>query len=170
MSAGHGSEAATVRRVHVPRRRIPVRLQLANGRSVAGEAYVAIAGAGAQERLLDRLNDESEHFLPVATAGRHLLVRKSAIVSAWTSDRGEVSAALEARHAREIPVEVATFGGSVIEGRLLAGTDRVTDRALDNLNQVVGPFVPLLARESITLVNTSHVVSVLEQQAVRTLD
>ena len=128
---------------------------------------MALARAGAQERLLDRLNDGSERFLPIAAHGRHLLVRKTAIVTAWTLDESEVRAGLETPRYREIPVEVAMSVGPVIEGCLLADTDPLHDRALDNLNRVVEPFVALLGREAITLVNTAHVVSVVERATQR---
>lgn len=145
---------------------MPVRLQLFDGRVVAGEAYVALEGAGAHEHLLARLNDASEHFLPIATEGRHLLVRKASIVSAWTADVSELRAELEVFGLREIPVEVVTSRGPVIEGDLRAGCRLGMDRALDILNQLDMPFVALLARDAITLVNTAHIVAVVEQYAM----
>lgn len=157
--------ATLSRPYHVPRRRMPVRLQLADGQVVAGAAYVAVPGAGAQERLLDRLNDFREHFLPIAAEGRHLLVRKTAIVSAWTADLSEVRAERQASRAREIAVEVITSRGPAIEGYLGSERTPSNDRALDILNRLGAPFVALLGQEAITFVNTAHVVAVLELHA-----
>ena len=60
---------------------VAVRVTLENGRTVEGGLYVpAIGPDGQPGRLLDRLNDEAEQFLPLA--GRHeTLLNKSAIVS-----------------------------------------------------------------------------------------
>jgi hypothetical protein len=158
-------EATEVSPRHVPRRRLPVHLQLSDGRVVVGEAYVAIGGAGHEERLLDRLNDSGEHFLPIAVDGRHLLVRKMSVVSAWTTDMNEVQAEAEAPR-RDILVEVVTSRGPVLEGHLRTEGASPNDRALDVLNGLTAPFVALLSPGGIALVNTGHVVAVLEQHSL----
>lgn len=150
--------------LHVPRQRVSVRLQLADGRSVAGDAYVAIdTGDGHVEQLGDRLNNASERFLPIAVGDRHLLVRKAAIVSALTSSPTGAAANPVARPARVIRVEVRLSVGEPATGDLFVANPRANDRALDYLNRINGDFVALMDRDGMTLVNTHYVVAVMEQ-------
>ena len=154
--------------LHVPRRRVPVQLRLQDGRSLVGEAYLALRRAdGSQERLLDRLNDVAERYLPIAIADRHLLVRKAAVVSARLVDPVEAAAARDDHASGLVPVEVALSVGPAETGDLRAGTEQAHDRALDKLNRVVSDFVALLDGDTITFVNTHHVVAVLERPTAR---
>jgi hypothetical protein len=150
--------------LYVPRRRVRVQIQLANGRTVAGEAYVAVhRGDGEREHLIDRLNDSSERFLPIAVEDRHLLVRKSAVVSVRTADASDTQLGSRSPGLRQIPVTVAMAVGPDVTGDLLAWPGRARDRALDNLNRLSSAFVALQQEDSITLVNTQHVIAVLER-------
>lgn len=148
----------------VPRRRVRVFLQLSDGTTTDGEAYVAVAGeSGRPELLLDRLNDARERFLPIAVADRHHLVRKSAIVCALTRDEADVAAARSLAAGRRFHVEVRLAVGSPVEGSLLASGDSNDDRALDHLNALRSNFAALVDGEGIAIVNLEHVVRVTER-------
>ena len=55
----------------VPQRKIPVRVALADGVTLDGALFAPAAGPdGAPGRLIDRLNEEQEHFLALAGAAR----------------------------------------------------------------------------------------------------
>jgi hypothetical protein len=151
----------------VPRRRVAVELQLSDGRLVSGDAYVAVhAGDGGTEHLVDRLNDTAERFLPIAVGDRHLLIRKAAIVTAFTADALEAAATREPLGRREFRVEVNLAVGSPASGLLLAVENPKHGRALDHLNRLTQDFVALHKEEGITLVNTHHAVAVVERPAL----
>ena len=148
----------------VPRRRVRIALQLADGTTTDGEAYVAVEGARTgPELLLDRLNDVSEHFLPIAVADRHHLIRKSAIVSALTGDEIEVAAVRRMAVNRRLHVEVRLTVGPPVEGSLPATANPEHDRALDHLNALRQDFVALVDGEGLAIVNLRHVVRVTER-------
>lgn len=148
----------------IPRRRVRVVLQLADGTTTDGEAYVAVRGnRGSPELLLDRLNDASERFLPIAVAERHHLIRKSAIVSALTADEADVAAVRRMAAERRLHVEIRLTVGSPVDGSLPATVDPEHDRALDHLNTLQQNFVALVDGEGLAIVNLQHVVRVTER-------
>ena len=148
----------------VPRRRVPVDLRLADGRQVSGDAYVAVPGGDeGPEHLIDRLNDASERFLPIAVGERHLLIRKAAIVLAFTTDAAEAAAIREPAGSREFRVEVLLSVGAAASGLLYAADHPTFGRALDHLNRLTRDFVALHHGEGVTLVNANHAVAVVER-------
>lgn len=148
----------------VPRRRVRVLLRLADGTVVDGEAYVAIRGAeGRPELLVDRLNDASERYFPIAVADRHFLVRKSSVVVASTRDETDVAHLRRLAATRRLHVEIRLVTGAPVAGSLPAGGNPGHDRALDHLNALGPDFVTLLDDEGLSIVNVRQVVGVTER-------
>lgn len=148
----------------VPRRRVRAALRLTDGTLTDGEAYVAIRGAeGRPGLLVDRLNDTSERFFPIAVADRHLLVRKSSVVVASTRDDVDVSYLRRLAAVRRLHVEVRLVTGPPVTGSLPAGANPGHDRALDHWNGLGLDFVTLLDDVGLSIVNVRHVVGVTER-------
>ena len=60
-------DGATTRSLWVPRRRVPVQVQMADRTLLSGELYADVKSLdGTPGRVLDRLNDSAETFLPLA--------------------------------------------------------------------------------------------------------
>lgn len=65
---------------HISKRRVRVRIELLNGSTLTGSFYADQQNrSGGPGRVSDRLNDESEPFIPLAVEDRHILVRKTVI-------------------------------------------------------------------------------------------
>jgi len=144
----------------VPQRKIAVSLTLAGGAQFAGELFVPTAGRGGTPgRLGDRLNDESERFLPVASESGGLLVGKRSIVTIrlGVDDAGRENH--EEEHDREVRVLVGLEGGLTAEGRVAYTLPPERSRLLDFFN-AAPRFIALLDSEGATLINTDRIVEV----------
>lgn len=148
-----------------PQRMVPVRILLNDGQILDGGLYVPATGPdGRPGRLLDRLNDEVEEFLPVA--GRYeTLVSKSWIVSVQLAAGHEQPEGIEDEIAREQQVRVVLARGNPIDGWIRYLMPEEKARLLDYLN-VAPPFVPVIAEHRITLIHRRFIVSVQELSGV----
>lgn len=145
----------------VPRREVPVRILLDDQRTLDGLVFTAMAGPdGMPGRVVDRLNDTAEDFIPLACGEDRFLLNKSGIVAVQVPDgRGEVEG-LEAGGGREVQVQLSLSGGIALSGRLFILMPPERSRVLDFLN--ASPwFFALLGADLVTLIHKRYVVSVL---------
>lgn len=146
---------------HVPQQTVAVRVLLEDGSMIDGELYAPSVGADSDsQRLLDRLNDDAERFVPLARNDDNCLLQKAWVV--WVQLN-------EAVDPSEPPSEPA--GGLVhrlrltlANGRTLSGAVSYVmrperSRVLDFLNATPA-FFAVRDGERITLVNRAFVQQV----------
>ena len=140
---------------------VAVRVTLENGRTVEGGLYVpAIGPDGQPGRLLDRLNDATERFLPLA--GRHeTLLNKSTIVSVQLASGHERAEGIEHEVAREQQVRMALRQGEVVDGWIRYLMPEEKARLLDYLNAAPA-FIPVIGERRVTLVQRRFILSIQE--------
>ncbi len=169
----HGrTPAATDRTVSAPgkkkqfwvaRRRVKARIRLADENIIDGELYTSVERAGGDPgRLLDRLNNMSEKFIPVATAGRHLLLSKSAITMLEIENGRYEIEYLDKPDAREIGVTITFSERRSVSGTFFARLPDAHRRALDYLNMSRCPFLALYCNGRAVLVNVDRIQHVTE--------
>lgn len=151
--------------LRIPQRMVPVRVLLADSQTVEGGLYVpAIGPDGRPGRLLDRLNDDAEEFVPLA--GRYeTLLSKSAIVCVQLASGQERVEGIEDTLAREQQIRAVLSRGHPVEGWVRYLMPEEKARLLDYLN-VAPPFIPLIGVHRVTVVNRRFIVSVQELTGV----
>ncbi len=150
----------------VPRRRVKARIRLADENVIDGELYATVERAdGEPGRLVDRLNNASEKFIPVAVAGRHILLNKSSITLVEVdSGRYEVED-LDKPGAREIRVSINFSDSRAVSGTFFTCLPESHRRALDYLNLGRCRFLALYCNGRAVIVNVDriqHVTEVIE--------
>jgi hypothetical protein len=144
----------------IPKVETRVWILLDDGRTLEGCLFTAAIGpGGGPETVLDRLNDRSEDFLPLAADGDRFLINKSGIISVQVPGGEGVIGAEEAEAAREVPVRISLIGGMSLLGRFVITMPAERARVLDYLN-AAPRFVPLLGEGMTTLVQKRFVVTV----------
>lgn len=144
----------------IPRREVPVRLLLDDGRTLDGVFFTAEATPGGQpEGVLKHLNDAAEEFVPLRCGDDSFLLSKAGIV--WVVLAGPYAAEVAAENGsgRPAPVRLSLAGGLGVVGTLSIMMPPERNRVLDYLN-VAGRFIPLFGEEVVTLVQRGFVVSV----------
>jgi len=144
----------------VPQRKIAVEVVLVGGRAISGDAYAPAAGPGGEPgRLLDRLNERGERFLPVTGGSGGVLIRKGSIVAVRLGSEDAARENHTEEHQREVAVSVTLEEGPALEGRVAYTLPPERSRLLDYFN-AAHRFIALLDREGATLINTERVVEV----------
>ncbi len=146
----------------VPQQTVAVRVLLEDGTMIDGELYApSTVGAGNDvQRLLDRLNDDAERFVPLAWNDDNCLVQKAWIV--WVQlneavDPAEAAAEPEGGLVHSLRL---TFGnGKTLSGEVSYVMRPERSRVLDFLN-ATPPFFALRGGERVTLVNRAFVQQV----------
>lgn len=147
----------------VPRRKVPARVRLADSTALEGSLYAPVAGSlGRPGRMVDRLNDAAERYLPLALHDRHVLVHKSRIVAVELSESDGGIGQSSSAYARELRLRVALLDGSTVQGRTYAEMPPSRARVLDFLNATVPRFIPLLRDDGVVIVNGDYIVAVSE--------
>lgn len=150
--------------LRVPKRRVPVQILLADTTTLEGAFYADVQRIdGTQATLLDRLRDPTEDYIPLATNDRHVLVRKSMIVTIGVAN--DELPRPRATGIGEFGVTMTLKGGSALMGSLFVVMAHAHARALDYLNRTNEMFIPLYGESSSVLVNSEHVVTVTEHLA-----
>ena len=154
--------------LRTPQRMVAVRVLLDDGRTVDGGLYVAAIGPdGRPGRLLDRLNDDEERFLPLA--GRYeTLLNKSAIVSIQLASGHERAEGIEETVAREQQVQMVLSQGDVVEGWIRYLMPEEKARLLDYLN-TAPRFIAVIGERRVMLVQRRYIVSIQELSGVSAL-
>lgn len=140
----------------IPRRSVPVRLLLDDGRRLEGELYVSMADGTAFEGVLHRLNDPSEDFVPLAVGDDRFLLQKAGIV---TAELAEPVSSAEEPGVRAVRARLSLMGGTALLGQLRVEMPPERARVLDYLN-AAPRFVPVWGPSGVTLVQRRAIVSV----------
>jgi hypothetical protein len=150
--------------LRVPRRVVPVRILLDDGRTLNGGLFTSMAApGGGSERLVDHLNDPTEEFIPFAYGDDRFLLNKSGIVTVQVPDGlGEVEGYEEVPEGHEIAVRISLAGGTSLLGRFFVLMPPERSRVLDYLN-AAPRFLPLIGDGFVTLVHRRFIVSVRSQ-------
>jgi hypothetical protein len=155
-------DKALTRSLWVPRRRVPVQVQLADGSLLEGELYADVKSAdGTPGRVLDRLNDSRETFLPLARDDKHILLRKSGIATVRLETEEEEIRNRGADGTREVRARIDLSDGTSLEGMIPAPLSPQA-RLLDYLNASREKFSVLRAGRQVTLINGACVMAVTE--------
>jgi hypothetical protein len=150
------------RRFWIPRRRVPVKIQLVDGSVVSGELYADVKGPdGAPGRVLDRLNDPLDTYLPLAADDRHILLNKSGITTVQLSVKEGAALGRGLTSDREVRVRLTLSSGKRLDGTIRAPLEEHA-RLLDYLNSAKQMFFALEGEKKATLVNGSSILSVTE--------
>jgi hypothetical protein len=140
----------------IPRRVVPVRLLLDDGRRLHGDLFVATVDGSDFESLVRRLNDPEEDFVPLAVGDDRFLLQKAGIVSVEIDQAAPTE---EQPGVRFVTARLTLMGGTALLGRLRVEMPPERSRVLDYLN--AGPrFIPLWSPSGIILVQRRAIVSV----------
>ena len=149
----------------IPRREVPVRILLDDGRTLDGTLFTAKSGpAGHPEDVLHYLNESEEAFVPLVCGRDSFLLNKAGIV--WVQLAGDwareiVNSALD---AHRVLARVSLAGGLSVVGTLAIAMPPERSRVEDYLN-AAGRFLPLLGEGTATLVQSRFVVTVRSGQS-----
>jgi hypothetical protein len=144
----------------IPRREVPVRILLDDGRTLDGNLFTAeTAPGGGPEDVLHYLNETDEGFVPLLCGRDSFLLNKSGIV--WVQVTGAPAREIAggAADARHVPARVSLAGGLSVFGTLAIAMPPERSRVVDFLN-AAGRFLPLLGEGTVTLVQCRFVVTV----------
>ncbi len=144
----------------IPRREVPVRVLLDDGRTLDGTLFTAETGAaGHPEDVLTHLNETGEDFVPLLCGADSFLLNKAGII--WVQLTGSAAAEIEdqAGSGQTIPVRLSLAGGGGLVGTLVVVMPLERSRVVDYLN-ASGRFLPLFGESGVTLVQRRFVVTV----------
>ena len=140
----------------IPRRAIPVRLLLDDGRRLEGELYISLGEGSDYEGVLHRLNDPTEDFVPLAVGDDRFLLQKAGIVTAEMVEAVEIP---EEPGVRAVRARLSLMGGTALLGQLRVEMPPERARVLDYLN-AAPRFVPVWGPSGVTLVQRRAIVSI----------
>lgn len=144
----------------IPRREVPVRILLDDGRTLDGTFFTAEAGAGGRpDDVLQHLNDTTEEFMPLVCGADSFLLNKAGIIWAQVSGVAAEEIGVDAGLGKKAPVRLSLAGGINLLGTLAYLMPVERSRVLDYLN-AAGRFLPLFGEGSVTLVQRRFVVTV----------
>lgn len=146
----------------VPQRKVNVRVKLTGDQNLNGVMYVPTYGpSGTAGRLLDRLNQDDEMFIPL-TVGQHThLVQRAQILMVRVDDDVEEDAEeaiAEDEAYRHLEVRFRLTSGDVFTGSLFYMMPREQERLQDYLNLERRRFIPLHV-DRLVYVNRTAIVS-----------
>jgi hypothetical protein len=143
----------------VPRREVGATVFLDDGRTLECTLFTAVSSPeGGPQRVLERLNDSGEEFVPVSCGDDRFLVSKTGIVTVRITERDELDA-METDAGREVPVRLCLAGGTSLVGRFRIVMPPERSRVIDYLNEA-SRFVPLIGEDRLTLVQRRYIVTV----------
>ena len=145
----------------VPQQEIQVRVTLRAGGEVDGGFFffAACGPGGAPGRLVDRLNDPAETFLPLSDGAGGKLLHKDQILTVRV--RGD-SAGIEPPDSKgdiRTRVRLTLSDGTAVEGQLTFTMPPGRGRVLDFLN-AAPRFIALSDEASLTWIHRDAIVSV----------
>lgn len=155
-----------MREFQVPQREVPVIVELHDRSERRGTFYAAVSGpGGGPARLIDRLNDPDERFLPLTDSDRGWLLNKEWIVRiAVAADHQafEMEADAGTRHV-EVRFDMAV--GPALEGALAYNLPPDRRRLLDYMN-MGARFILLQHDGGTSLVNRRFIAQVTDRSEV----
>jgi hypothetical protein len=140
----------------IPRKAVPVRLLLDDGRRLEGELFVSLGEGSDFEGVLHRLNDPSEEFVPLAVGDDRFLLQKAGVVTAELVDPMELP---DEPGVHVVRARLSLMGGTALLGQLRVEMPPERARVLDYLN-AAPRFVPVWGPSGVTLVQRRAIVSV----------
>jgi hypothetical protein len=144
----------------IPRREVPVRILLDDGRTLDGTLFTAETGPGGPpEDVLHYLNETDEGFVPLLCGRDSFLLNKAGIVWVQLTGASAKEIASEDVDARHVPARVSLAGGLSVFGTLAIAMPPERSRVVDYLN-AAGRFLPLIGEGTVTLVQCRFVVTV----------
>jgi hypothetical protein len=153
----------------IPRREVPVRILLDDGRTLDGTFFTAEPGVGGRpDDVLQHLNDRTEDFVPLVCGSDSFLLNKAGIIWAQVSGVAAQEIAVEAGPGRKVPVRFSLAGGVSVVGTLAFVMPAERSRVLDYLN-AAGRFLPLFGDGAVTLVQRRFVVTVRSAEGTERL-
>lgn len=144
----------------VPRREVPVRILVDDGRTLDGTLFTAEGSAGGQpEDVMHLLNATDEDFIPLVSGKDSFLLNKAGII--WVQVTGEPARELarESATGNAVPVRMSLAGGISVVGTMIIVMPQERSRVKDYLN-ASGRFLPLFGDGAVTLVQRRFVVTV----------
>lgn len=147
----------------VARRKIGVAVHLVGGSTLSGEFYASADGpATLREAILERLEEPSERYLPIAAGSRHVLVAKSAILYLESAELGP-SPDGGRPGAHTFDVDLVLDSGKPLDGTIETGVRALHYRTLDHLNGGTDRFLRLVRSGKVVYANHAHIVSVTDR-------
>jgi len=144
----------------IPRREVPVRILVDDGRTLDGTLFTAETGAaGRPETLLQHLNEPDEDFVPLLCGADSILVNKAGVLWVQLTGSAAEEIADDAGSGERIPVRLSLAGGISVVGTLVVVMPLERSRVVDYLN-ASGRFLPLFGEGTVTLVQRRFVVTV----------
>jgi hypothetical protein len=154
-----------MKELRIHKRRVPVQIQLATRKSLDGNLYSELHRPdGTPANVVDRLNDPSESFVPLAAEDTHYLLAKSRIVSVKLQPKEIDVPAAEG--VKELCVHIVLSTGTSHEGRMYAYLPPARSRVLDYLNGTTRDFIPVWCDSQVIAVNVDYIASVTETVGV----
>jgi len=162
LAVAEHEESAMTSSLWVPRRRVQVRVQLVDGSLLSGELYADVKRAdGTPGRVLDRLNESQEIFLPLASDDQHILLKKSGISTVRLAVDEEEIGAPANDGTKEVRARISLSDGTHLEGMIPAPLSPRA-RLLDYFNASSKTFSVLRNGRQVTLINGACVMAVTE--------
>jgi hypothetical protein len=144
----------------IPRREVPVRIRVDDGRTLDGTLFTAATVSGRRpEDVLQHLNEMGEDFVPLVCGPDSFLLNKAGIIWVQVTGVAAQEIAGEAGSGRQVPVRFSLAGGISVVGTLVIVMPQERSRVLDYLN-AAGRFLPLFGEGTVTLVQRRFVVTV----------
>lgn len=147
----------------VPKREVEARILLDDGRTVDCTIFTAVTSPeGGPQRVLDRLNDPEEEFLPVHAGEERFLLNRSGIVTVELGGEAESVEGVDSDAGKMVAVRLTLTGGIGLIGRFHLVMPPERSRVLDYLN-AAPRFLPLYGESKVTLVQRNYIVSALSE-------
>jgi hypothetical protein len=145
----------------VPKTEVAARIRLADGEELDCTLYTTSTGpTGEPGRILDRLNDGSEKFVPLAAGSERLLVNKRSLV--WVRLDANSEPLPDRPGMLERRVRLALSDGQSLEGHLRYEMPPGRQRLIDFLNDSP-PFVAVaLSPEGTAVLHRQYLSRVVE--------
>lgn len=149
----------------VPRRKVRARVRLADSTVYEGALYAPVETVdGRPGRVVDRLNEPNEKYLPLALEDRHLLVNKAGIVTVELRVKEGDTEQDASDDGRELHLQLQLSDGSTLSGRTYAEMPPASGRVLDFMNATAPKFITLLLDDQVLIVNEGYIVAICEDR------
>ena len=143
----------------IPRREVPARILLDDGRTLDGTLFTADSGPGGRPNDVLHHLEGTEDFVPLVCGQDSFLLNKAGII--WVQLTGDAASEVrgDMQTGRVVAVRFTLAGGISLVGTVSIVMPPERSRVLDYLN-ASGRFVPLFGEGTTTLVQRGFIVSV----------